>query len=141
MSRNIYRHTTLARAAQQLYLDCPNEVAIRFDDDSYISYGEGWGSGGAMASALLARGINPGDTISFQLPNSRFAVIVMVAAAVGGFVINPIVPIYRNKEVGYILRHAATQALFIPAELRGFNYVAMMKALIKDCPDLRRVIY
>ena len=141
MSRNTYRNTTLARAAQQLYQDCPNDIAIRFDDGSCISYGEAWESGAALASALLARGLNPGDTVSFQLPNSRFAVIVMVAAAIGGFVINPIVPIYRNKEVGYILRHAATQALFIPAELRGFNYVAMMEQLIKDCPNVRRVIY
>ena len=141
MSRDIYRNTTLARAAQQLSQDCPEDIAVRFDDGSSMSYGEAWASGAALASGLLARGINPGDTLSFQLPNSRYAVIVMLAAAIGGFVINPIVPIYRNKEVRYILRHAATRVLFIPAELRGFNYVAMMEQLLDDCPDLRRVIY
>ena len=141
MSQDTYRNTTLARAAQKLSQDCPDEIAIHFDDGSNITYGEAWASGAALASALLARKINPGYTVSFQLPNSRFSVIVMLAAAIGGFVINPIVPIYRNKEVGYILRHAKTRALFIPAELRGFNYVAMTEQLMGDCPDLRQVIY
>ncbi|MDG1066683.1 MAG: AMP-binding protein [Luminiphilus sp.] len=141
MPRHTYRNTTLARAALKLSQNCPEATAIHFDDGSSISYGEAWTSGAALASALLARGTHPGDTLSFQLPNGRYAVIVMLAAAIGGFVINPIVPIYRGKEVRYILRHAETRVLFIPAELRGFNYVAMMEQLIDDCPDLRQVIY
>ena len=141
MSRERYRNTTLARAAKKLAQDCPEEIAVRFDDGSYMSYGEAWTSGAALASALRAEGINPGDTLSFQLPNSRYAVIVMLAAAIGGLVINPIVPIYRNKEVGYILRHSKSRVLFIPDELRGFNYVDMVHELLDDCPDLRQVIY
>ena len=141
MSRDKYRNTTLAKAAQKLAQDCPDDIAIRFDDGSCMRYGEAWESGAALASALLARGINAGETLSFQLPNGRESVIVMLAAAIGGFVINPIVPIYRNKEVGYILRHAATRVLFIPAELRGFDYVAMVEQLLNGCPDLSKVVY
>ena len=62
MSQDTYRNTTLARAAQKLSQDCPDEIAIHFNDGSNITYGEAWASGAALASALLARKINPGDT-------------------------------------------------------------------------------
>ena len=64
----------------------------------------------------------------------------MMAAAIAGLVVNPIVPIYREKETRYILRHAATRVLFIPLSLRGFDYPAMVTNLRADCPDLQHVI-
>jgi len=135
-----HRNTTLAEQAQRLAIECPDDVAIYFDDGTALSYGQAWTRGAALASGLRARGISTGKTLSFQLPNGPEAVIVMVAAAIAGLVINPIVPIYREKETGFILRHADSSVIFIPSVLRGFDYRNMIETLRPECPSLSHVI-
>ena len=42
-----------------------------------------------------------------------------------GAVQNPIIPIYRDREVGFIVRQAGPTLLVVPVEWRGFDYAAM----------------
>ncbi len=135
-----HRNTTLVHAAQERAQKHGDEIAIYFDDGSSLRYGEAWADGLVLAGALHERGLRPGDRVSFQLPNCRESVVVMLAAAIGGYVINPIVPIYRDRETGYILRHAGSKAIFIPTSIRGFDYQAMLGRLRADCPDLTTVV-
>ncbi|MGD2007470.1 MAG: AMP-binding protein [Cellvibrionales bacterium] len=135
-----HRNTTLVHAAQERAEKHGDEIAIYFDDGSTLSYGEAWADGLALAGALYERGLRPRDRVSFQLPNCRESVVVMLAAAIGGWVINPIVPIYRDRETGYILRHAGSKAIFIPTSIRGFDYPAMVGRLRADCAELTTVV-
>ncbi len=94
-----------------------------------------------LAHALARRGFRPGDTISFQLPNWREAVIIGLAAAKAGLVLGPITPIYRDAEVGFMLRDSRSKLFFVPAEFRNFDYLAMaqrMRAAIG--PELQIVV-
>jgi acyl-CoA synthetase (AMP-forming)/AMP-acid ligase II len=93
-----------------------------------------------LAAALRAAGLQPGQVISFQLPNWREAVVINLAACLNGLVVNPIVPIYREKEVGFILRDCRAQVFFIPAAFRGFDYMAMARALKPALPELKQVV-
>ena len=58
----------------------------------------------ALAGALRARGVGPGDVVVVQLPNWVEAGITFWAAAYLGAVVVPIVHFYGPKEVEYILR-------------------------------------
>ena len=58
----------------------------------------------ALAGALAADGVGPGDVVVFQLPNWVEAGITFWAAAYLGAVVVPIVHFYGPKEVEYILR-------------------------------------
>jgi acyl-CoA synthetase (AMP-forming)/AMP-acid ligase II len=93
-----------------------------------------------LASALVQLGLEAGDVVSFQLPNWNEAVLVELACALGGFVSNPIVPIYRDKEVGFILANARSRILFVAETFRGFDYRAMVARWAGQCPELRQVI-
>ena len=46
------------------------------------------------SAALRAAGIEPGDVVAFQLPNSYEAIVAFYALAMGGYVLVPIVHIY-----------------------------------------------
>ncbi|HEY2427431.1 MAG TPA: AMP-binding protein [Acidimicrobiales bacterium] len=56
-----------------------------------------------LAGGLHARGVEPGDVVSFQLPNWMEAAATFYAASFLGAVVVPIVHFYGGKEVGYIL--------------------------------------
>ena len=83
----------------------------------------------SLAGALAARGLKSGDVVSFQLPNWYEAILVDIACAYGGFVCNPIVPIYRSAEVEFIVRDSGSRILFIPEVFRNFDYRKMAEDL------------
>lgn len=95
---------------------------------------------GHLASALQVRGIGPGDVVSWQLPNWVEAAVVHLAAMRVGAVSNPIVSIYRHAEVSFILRQAASKAMFVAASFRGFDYPAMIAEMRAELPDLHTVV-
>jgi non-ribosomal peptide synthetase component E (peptide arylation enzyme) len=111
----IWRNKTLADLlADQIARD-PDQILI-VDGDTQMSAHDIDIQAHALAGALQKRGLVPGDVISFQLPNWREAVVVDVAASLLGLVCNPIIPIYRDAEVAYILKDAGTKFVFVPTE-------------------------
>jgi cyclohexanecarboxylate-CoA ligase len=92
------------------------------------------------AAALRRLGIGPRDVISVQLPNWwEFAVIALAAFRVGA-VVNPLMPIFREHELGYMLDFAETKLLIVPRVFRGFNHEAMVDSLRTRLPKLHHVI-
>ncbi|HZG72117.1 MAG TPA: AMP-binding protein, partial [Chondromyces sp.] len=59
-----------------------------------------------LAGTLKSLGIQKGDVVSFQLPNWAESVVIHYAIAMIGAICNPIIPIYRSKEVKYILNQS-----------------------------------
>ncbi|MBN9062329.1 MAG: AMP-binding protein [Rhizobiales bacterium] len=94
----------------------------------------------ALASALNHLGVRRGDVISFQLPNWCEAVIIDCAAAIGGFVNNPIVLIYRDAELRQILPDCQSKVIFIPESYRGFDFRAMAERVRADAPSLQHLV-
>lgn len=117
----------------------PDRVAV-VDGETRLTFAEVDRAATTLAAALYTDGVRPGDVVSFQLPNRAEAVIAYQATMKLGAVANPIVPIYRGRELRFILGQARSTVVFVPATYRGFDYPAMYGALIDDLPDLHRVI-
>jgi acyl-CoA synthetase (AMP-forming)/AMP-acid ligase II len=90
-----------------------------------------------LAGALQRRGLQVGDVIAFQLPSWRETLVIDLAASLLGLVIAPIVPIYRDAEVAFMLADCAAKAVFVPGSYRGFDFAAMIQRLAADLPALR----
>jgi len=91
----------------------------------------------SLAAALQDRGLVAGDVVSFQLPNWREAVVIDLACALLGLVVTPIVPIYRDAELAYMLADSGAKAAFFPTVYRGFDFAAMMLRLAPSLPEVR----
>lgn len=92
------------------------------------------------AAALKRLGIGPRDVVSVQLPNWwEFAVIALAAFRVGA-VVNPLMPIFREHELGYMLGFAETKLLIVPKLFRGFDHETMAKGLQPKLPKLKHII-
>jgi len=135
-----YRNVTLAQVAAARAKERPDEVALRFDSGYTLSFAEAWQQANALAGQIQHLGVAQGATLTFQLPNIPESVPVAIAASICGLVINPVVPIYRGKELGFILNDAKSEIVFIPHRIRGFDYVDMITALRPSLPHLKHVI-
>ncbi len=85
-----------------------------------------------FAHFLAQSGIEEGDIVSMQLPNWLEAVVIFVGANKAGVVVNPILPVYRAKEIRYILELTRARAIFTPDEYRGFSHKALAAEIARD---------
>lgn len=92
------------------------------------------------AHGLIEAGIEPGDVVSVQLPNWYEFVVLLLATTRVGAVSNPLIPIYRDNEIGFMASAARSRILFITEEFRGFNYAHMTQRLWPDLPDLTHAV-
>jgi cyclohexanecarboxylate-CoA ligase len=73
--------------------------------------------------------------VTVQLPNWWETIVVMQAVLRVGAVVNPVVPIYRDREVEFILGQAAPRLVVVPHRFRGFDYVEMLSRLVPAAAD------
>lgn len=93
-----------------------------------------------LAAGLARLGVRRGDVVSMQLPNWWQFTALHLAALRLGAVTNPVMPIFRERELGFMLRLAESKVLVIPREFRGFNYPAMAEAIRPSLPALAHVL-
>lgn len=92
-----------------------------------------------LALAFLEMGIEVGDVVSFQLPNWNQFVVIQYALSRIGAVSNPLIPIYRQRELRFMLQLAASKLVIIPHTFRDFDYTAMWRELRPQLPALERI--
>ena len=134
-----WKNRTLADSALRWVRENPRAVAI-VERERTATFAEIVEDARSLLTTLQRYGLQPGDVISFQVPNWIETAAINLAASMGGFVCNPIVFIYRDAEVGYILRNARTKVLFIPERYRNFDYVEMANRLRGGLPLLDKIV-
>ncbi len=134
-----WRDQTLAGMAAARVAEDPDFIAY-VAGEARFTRAQIWADAQALATAMLALGLQQGDVISFLTPNWIEAAVINLAAAASGLIINPIVHIYRDAEVGQMLADCGAKLLFIGAEFRGYDYVALAERLRSGLPDLAHIV-
>lgn len=75
------------------------------------------------AAGLLALGVGEGTRVSWQLPTTFEAIIASSALARLGAVQNPIIHLYKEREVGFALAQTGSVLLLVPGSWRGTDFV------------------
>ena len=73
----------------------------------------------AVARALVAGGVGHGDVVTWMLPNGVDAIAVAAAVWRIGAVNNPVVPIYREHELSFVLDQLRPAAVVTAEEAPG----------------------
>jgi cyclohexanecarboxylate-CoA ligase len=123
----------------------PDKVAIvadRADRDQAprLTYRELNDLADRAASSLLRLGIGRGDVVTVQLPNWWEFVVTAFACSKIGAVMNPVMPILRERELVYILNFCQAKVFIVPKSYRGFDYAAMAQGMRAELPHLKHVI-
>ena len=139
LKEGAWQPTTLVDAARAAMAEDPSRTLL-IEGDNRLTRGQAWDQALRVAGFFLSRGLKPGDVIAFQLPNWTEAAVLALAARMTGIVVNPIPPIYRESELGYILADCAAKLIFIPAVFRKHDHRQMLGALREPLPALEDVI-
>ncbi|MGE0715104.1 MAG: cyclohexanecarboxylate-CoA ligase [Alphaproteobacteria bacterium] len=94
----------------------------------------------SIAAALAEMGVGKGDVVSWQLPNWWEFTALHLAAMRIGAVSSPLMPIFRERELRFMLRLAEAKVFVVPRVFRNHDYAAMAAALRPELPDLARVL-
>lgn len=92
-----------------------------------------------IALGLVALGVEPGDVVSFQLPNWwQFAALAAACARIGA-VSNPLMPIFRQRELRLMLAFAESKVVVAPRIFRDFDHAEMLRGLLAEMEEAPRL--
>lgn len=136
---------TLLDAFSRTVRDDPARIAIiAFEAASgqrkALAYGELQQIADRIAANLLRLGVKPGEVVSYQLPNWWQFVALHLALLRIGAVTNPIMPIFRDREMEFMLTLAETRVLIVPRRFRDFDHAAMADRLKVKVPTLEHIV-
>jgi len=151
MSRDHFREAGywLDKTVDQLLTEAaastPGKVAVvadRADRDQarLFTYRELEDLAERAASSLRKLGLGPGDVVTVQLPNWWEFVVAAFACSKIGAIMNPVMPILRERELLYILNFCEAKVFIVPKVYRGFNYSAMVEGMRGELPYLKHLI-
>ncbi|WP_045556089.1 class I adenylate-forming enzyme family protein [Streptomyces sp. FxanaA7] len=106
----------------------PDRPAL-LQDDRTLSFGELRARAERVAAGLYDRGVRPGTVVAWQLPTRIETVLLSFALARLGAVQSPVIPFYRDREVGFALRESRAEFFAVPGEWRGFDHTGMARRL------------
>jgi acyl-CoA synthetase (AMP-forming)/AMP-acid ligase II len=110
----------------------PDKVMATDEQDRAWTYAEFHAWCERVVAGLAARGVGEGTNVSWILPSRIEAFVLIGALARLGAVQNPILPIYRQREVGFIARQTGCRLLIVPGTFRGFDYEQMAREATAD---------
>ncbi len=96
-----------------------------------------------VAAGLSALGVRPDHVVSWQLPTTLEAAVLMAALSRLGVRQNPIIPVLRRAEVSLITEQVDSRWLIVPGVYKGYDFTAMAVEAVGDrrCTIIDNSIY
>jgi fatty-acyl-CoA synthase len=139
----VWRPATLS----QFLRHCAAEYGERpfvITDDATMTYSDVDTQATELADGLAAMGVRPGDRVGVLMANYPEFVPVKFAIARAGAVAIPFNYLYREDELGYVLRQSRCNALVTMTSFGDLDYLQMLDGVApgweRGLPDLRLVV-
>lgn len=144
-ARGIWKDKTIEHYFSNALKNNPDKAAIvayrqDWSEPRRISYLELDEMADRIASNLTALGVGHQDVVSFQLPNWWEFIALSLACVRIGAAANPLMPIFRERELKFMLEMAETKVFVVPKSFRGFDFEEMANGLQQSLPALEHVV-
>lgn len=93
-----------------------------------------------VAVGLARLGVGQSDVVACQLPNWWQFTVTYLACSRIGAVMNPLMHIFRERELSFMLKHGEAKVLIVPKVFRGFDFEQMVTALQPSLPSLKHIV-
>jgi cyclohexanecarboxylate-CoA ligase len=108
----------------------PDHPMLLDEHDRSVTFQEFRDWAERVAAGLHQLGIAEGAVVSWQLPTRIETIVFSMALSRLGAVQNPVIALYREREVGALLRTTSARWFAVPGEWKGFDYARMAAALV-----------
>ncbi|MFE9494655.1 class I adenylate-forming enzyme family protein [Streptomyces collinus] len=102
---------------------------VLLQDDRRLTFGELRDRAERVAAGLYGMGVRPGTVVAWQLPTRIETAVLSFALARLGAVQSPVIPFYRDREVGFALRESRAEFFAVPGVWRGHDHAEMARRL------------
>lgn len=125
--------------------ECPDKVALTALQSgsgalTRFTYRELATMTDRVAVGLHRLGVRAGDVVACQLPNWWHFTVMYLACSRIGAVLNPLMPIFRERELSFMLAHGEAKVLVLPKLFRGFDHEKMALGIKGQLPQLQHVV-
>ncbi len=93
-----------------------------------------------VAAAFLDLGLQPTDRVIFQLPNCNELIFALLGCFKAGLIPVCALAAHREREIGYLSRHAWACIHLVPGDDPKFDHVEFSHRIRADVPSLRHTI-
>ena len=133
---------TINDALDACVATCPEQLAltavqVESGQVTRFTYAEMARMADRIAVGLSRLGVCQGDVVSVQLPNWWHFTLSYLACSRIGAVLNPMMHIFREHELGFMLQHGESKVVIVPKTFRGFDFEQMLLGLQPRLPQPR----
>lgn len=138
-AQGLWRDETINLFFQRALKQCPEKPAIVSyragrEEAIRLSYRELGTQVERIARGLIALGVGRSDVVTWQLPNCWEFVALALACARIGAAANPVMPIFRQHELNFMLNMGESKVFIVPKAFRKFDYEAMTRGMLPNLP-------
>ena len=109
----------------------PEHPMLIAADGETVTFGAFRDRAERVAAALLGMGVTQDSVVSWQLPTRIDSVVLSIALARLGAVQNPIIHLYREREVGFALRQTGASLFVIPGTWRDTDFAGLAERALE----------
>ncbi len=144
LAKGWWRDRTINDDLDACLAACPDKLALtavrHSGETRRFTYRELAALADRVAIGLSRLGIVKDDVVAMQLPNCWQFTVLYLACSRLGAVLNPLMPIFRERELSFMLGHGEAKVFVVPKSFRGFDHEAMARALQAQLPSLQHVV-
>lgn len=93
-----------------------------------------------IATNLRQLGVEHGDVVSFQIPNWWQFIAVHLACVRIGAISNPLMPIFRDRELDFMVSSSGSKVLIVPKIFRKFDHRKLAARIQRRVATLEHVV-
>ncbi|EFH4040873.1 medium-chain fatty-acid--CoA ligase [Escherichia coli] len=138
--QGLWGDASLADYWQQTARAMPDKIAVVDNHGASYTYSALDHAASCLANWMLAKGIESGDRIAFQLSGwCEFTVIYLACLKIGAVSV-PLLPSWREAELVWVLNKCQAKMFFAPTLFKQTRPVDLILPLQNQLPQLQQIV-
>ncbi|HBV2228766.1 TPA: medium-chain fatty-acid--CoA ligase [Escherichia coli] len=138
--QGLWGDASLADYWQQTARAMPDKIAVVDNHGASYTYSALDHAASCLANWMLAKGIESGDRIAFQLPGwCEFTVIYLACLKIGAVSV-PLLPSWREAELVWVLNKCQAKMFFAPTLFKQTRPVDLILPLQNQLTQLQQIV-
>ncbi len=145
LQQGYWVNKTILQSLNEAVHQHPDKIALvsyktEQQTEKSLTYREMLHTANRVALGLKRLGVQKQDIVSCQLPNWWEFTILYIACRRIGAVLNPLMPIFRERELSFMLKHTESKVLIVPKTFRKFDHEQLAYQLQKNIDTLAHIV-